>query len=332
MRRIRWGVMGTAKIATTNVLPAMRRAERSEVVAIASRDPSRAREVAASLGIARAHGSYESLLEDPDVDAVYIPLPNHLHAEWTLRAAGAGKHVLCEKPLAMNASQAREMVEATRRAGVGLMEAFMYRFHPQWTRIRELVAESRLGELGVIQGFFSYRNVDPANIRNVPEFGGGALLDIGCYPINAARMLFDAEPVAATGFVHRHPTFGTDATTSAILDFGGRHAAFTCSTEHEFDQWLHVVGSEGRLLVETPFNPPRDRPARLVLTRGPRSLGDPRPEAIDVSAADQYRIMVDRFSAAVLDGEEMPTSPEDAVGNMRAIDMVLQGGGDGDQP
>ena len=189
-RVCRWGVLSTANIAVRKVIPGIQRADRCEVVAIASRDPQRASRFASAHGIARAHGSYEALLSDPDVDAVYIPVPNHLHARWTVEAARAGKHVLCEKPLAMDGEEATQMAEACRSHGVRLMEAFMYRLHPSWEAVRQLVASGRIGDLCSVQTWFSYFNDDLSNIRNIAETGGGALYDIGCYPINLSRMLF----------------------------------------------------------------------------------------------------------------------------------------------
>jgi predicted dehydrogenase len=316
-------VLSTAKIGVERLVPGMRTAERCELVAIASRDPSTASAAAERLGIPRAHGSYEALLEDPDVDAVYVPLPNHLHAEWTLRAAAAGKHVLCEKPLAMSAAQAQEMVDGCRGAGVLLMEAFMYRLHPQWDRVRELLASGRLGELLAVETFFSYRNVDPTNIRNVPEFGGGALMDIGCYAVNVARMLFGGEPTRVQASIRRDPVFGTDALTSAVLEFGDRHAIFACSTQLEPDQRVHLVGTQARLLVEIPFNIPADRPTRLLLTAGGDPPVAPNTQVIEVLPADQYGVQVDAFSRAVLEGTPAPLPPEDAVANMRVIEAVV---------
>jgi predicted dehydrogenase len=320
---VRWGVLSTAAIGLRKVIPGMQMAERCDVMAIASRDAARAEEAARSLGIDRSYGSYEALLEDPDVEAVYNPLPNHLHAEWTLRAAAAGKHVLCEKPLAMSSAQAEEMVAACRDAGVLLMEAFMYRLHPQWVRVRTLVHGGAIGELTAIQAFFSYRNVDPENIRNIASYGGGALMDVGCYPINLARMLFDAEPSRVEGAVLRDPDFGTDGVTSAVLDFDGRHATFTCSTRLEPDQRVHVVGTEGRLLVEIPFNIPPDRSTRLHLTAGGDPPVAPNTEVIEIPSADQYGVQGDAFSRAVLGEADLPTPPEDGVANMRVIEAVL---------
>lgn len=322
MTKVRWGVLSTAAIGVDKVIPAMQRAELCDVVAIASRDASRASEVARALGIAHAYGSYEELLADPEIDAVYNPLPNHLHAEWTLRAAGAGKHVLCEKPLAMDAVEAERVVEGCREADVLLMEAFMYRLHPQWVRVRELVDQGRLGELMAIQSVFSYRNVDPANIRNVAAFGGGALMDIGCYPINVSRMMFGGEPDRVEAVIHRDPAFRTDVLVSAVMTFGDRQSTFTCSTVIEPDQRVHLIGTEGRLLVEIPFNIPPDRATRLLLTAGGDPPVAPNTEVIDVPAKDQYGVQGDLFSRAIIEGTQVPTPPEDAVGNMRLIDSI----------
>ena len=275
--KLRWGVISTAEIGTGAVIPATQRSERGEVVAIASRDEARAQEVAGQLGITTAYGSYEALLEAPDVDAVYIPLPNHLHAEWTMAAAVAGKHVLCEKPLAMSAAQAQEVVDACAEAGVKMAEAFMYRQHPQWVKAVEIVASGRLGELTAVNSWFSYNNTDAENIRNIAEFGGGAVMDIGCYCISLSRLIFGAEPDDVQSVMQRHPEFGTDVLSSGMLRFGDAHATFTCSTVVEDYQRVHVFGTEGRLEIEIPFNAPNDRPTRLFVAQGgdPRAGGDP---------------------------------------------------------
>jgi predicted dehydrogenase len=321
--KLRFGVLGCAAIAVQKVIPAIRRSARCEVVAIASRDAGRAASAAADLGIERHHGSYDDLLADPDVEAVYIPLPNHLHAEWTLRAAAAGKHVLCEKPLALDTAEATAMIEGCRHAGIMLMEAFMYRLHPLWTRVHELVTEGSIGELQAIQAFFSYRNLDPDNIRNVAAYGGGALMDIGCYPINVARWMFGEEPSSVVGAVRVDPTFGTDVLSSAVLDFDGRQATFTCSTQIEDDQRVHLVGTEGRLLVEIPFNIPPDRPTRIVRAAGGDPPVAPGLEVITVAAADPYAVQADAYAAAIRDGAPVPIPPEDAIGNLAVIERIL---------
>lgn len=326
-RALRWGILSTADIGVAKVIPAMQRARRCEVVAIASRDPRRAADSAARLGIPRAHGSYEALLSDPDVDAVYNPLPNHLHEEWTLAAARAGKHVLCEKPLAIDAAGAERIVAGCHEAGIVLMEAFMYRLHPSWVAVRDVVASGRLGRVSAIQTWFSYRNVDPTNIRNIPAYGGGALLDIGCYAVNLSRMLFGGEPEVVGASVARDPEMGIDVRTSAILRFPTGEATFTVSTRVETDQRVHVYGDRARLEVPIPFNIPPDRPTEIRIIAG----GDP-PIAPDIETrtfptCDQYTVQAETFARAVLDGEPLPFPPEDAIANLRVLDAILRLGG-----
>jgi len=322
---LRWGIVSTANIGVRKVIPATQKAERCEVVAIASRDGERAAETAAELGIPRAHEGYEALFADPDVDAVYIPLPNSEHAEWTIAAARAGKHALCEKPLAMTAAEAEEMVRACAKEGVLLMEAFMYRLHPSWVSVRELVASGRIGRLRAVQSWFSYFNDDPRNIRNVPELGGGALYDIGCYCINLSRMLFAREPTRVEASATRDET-GTDVLTSAILAFDEDVATFTCSTRAEPDQRVHIYGTEGRISIGIPFNIPPDRPTEIVVTAGGDPPVSPDSETLTFATADQYTIQAERFADAVLDGRPLPIPPEDAIGNLRAIEAILRAG------
>ena len=322
---VRWGILSTANIGVRKVIPATQKAERCEVVAIASRDGGRAARTAAELGIPRAHEGYEALLADPDVDAVYIPLPNSEHAEWTIAAARAGKHVLCEKPLAMTAAEAEEMVRTCANEGVLLMEAFMYRLHPSWEAVRELVASGRIGRLRAVQSWFSYFNDDPRNIRNVPELGGGALYDIGCYCINLSRMLFGAEPTGIEASVTRDET-GTDVLTSAILGFDEDVATFTCSTRAEPDQRAHIYGTEGRISIGIPFNIPPDRPTEIVVTAGGDPPVSPDSETLTFAAADMYAIQAERFANAVLDDQPLPIPSEDAIGNMQVIEGILRAG------
>ena len=320
---LRWGIVSTADIGVRKVIPAMRTAARCRVVAIASRDQSRAEGAASELGIERAHGSYEDLLADPDVDAVYIPLPNHLHAEWTIAAARAGKHVLCEKPLATSVADAERMFEACRAGGVLLMEAFMYRLHPSWEAVRELVSSGRIGRLRAVQSWFSYFNDDPADIRNKLDTGGGALFDIGCYSVDLSRMLFDAEPVRVQGSVTRDPEMGVDVLTSGILDFPSGVSAFTCSTRAEPDQRVHVYGTQGRISIEIPFNIPPDRPTRVFITTGGDPPVRPDTQVIEFEPIDQYAIQATRFADAVLDGSPLPISPDDAIKNLRVIEELF---------
>jgi len=323
MTTLRWGILSTAGIATEKAIPGMLRAARCEVVAIGSRDPARAAAVAERYGIARVHGSYEALLADPDVDAVYVPLPNHLHVEWTIAAARAGKHVLCEKPLALTPADAERMIEACRVEGVALMEAFMYRLHPSWVAVRELVASGRIGRLAAVSSWFSYFNDDPANIRNVRAFGGGALFDIGCYSVNLSRMLFGSEPERVEAAVVRDPASGVDVLTSGLLQFPDGVATFTCSTRAEPDQQVHVYGTAGRISVGIPFNIPPDEPTHVYVTAGGDPPVAPATEMLTFEAADPYAVEAERFAAAVLDGEPVPTPPEDAVANLRVIERLF---------
>jgi predicted dehydrogenase len=322
---LRWGIVSTAKIGVRKVIPATQKAERCEVVAIASRDGERAARAADELGIPRSYAGYEALLADPDVDAVYIPLPNHEHAAWTIAAARAGKHVLCEKPLATTAAEGEEMVRSCASEGVLLVEAFMYRLHPSWEAVRDLVASGRIGRLRAVQSWFSYFNDDPTNIRNVVEFGGGALYDIGCYCINLSRMLFEREPIRIEASLTRDGT-GTDVLTSAILAFDEAVATFTCSTRVEPDQRVHAYGTDGRITVPIPFNIPPDRPTEIVVTSGGDPPVSPDSETLTFPAADPYTIQAERFANAVLDGQPVPIPPEDAIGNLRVIEAIFRGG------
>jgi predicted dehydrogenase len=320
---LRWGILSTAAIGR-KVIPAIQAAERCEVVAIASRDIDRGRRIALERGIPTVHGSYEALLADPGVDAVYIPLPNHLHAEWTIAAANAGKHVLCEKPLALTAADAERMIAACETAGVRLMEAFMYRHHPSWVAVRELVEAGRIGQLVAIQSWFSFFNDDPANIRNVLDAGGGALYDIGCYCVNLSRMLFAAEPTRVRGAVRRDAVAGTDTVVSAILEFGTGVASFTVSTRAEDDQRVHIVGTRGRISVEIPFNIPPDRPTRIHVAAGGDPPVAPNVETLSFAPADPYTLEATAFATAVLENRPVPVAPADAVANLRVIEAIFR--------
>jgi predicted dehydrogenase len=323
---LRWGILSTANIATEKVIPGILAGERCEVVAIGSRDLARGRAVAERHGIARVHGSYGALLADPDVDAVYIPLPNHLHGEWTLAAARAGKHVLCEKPLATTAAEAEQMIEGCREAGVLLMEAFMYRLHPSWVAVRELVASGRIGRLTAVDSWFSYFNDDPANIRNIREYGGGALFDIGCYPVNLSRMLFGGEPEGVVATVVRDPGGGVDTLTSGILEFPAGVASFTCTIRAEDDQQVDVYGTKGRISIPIPFNIPPHLPTQVHVIAGGDPPVAPATETLTFAPADPYAVEAGAFAAAVLDGTPVPTPPQDAVANLRVIERLFEAG------
>jgi predicted dehydrogenase len=321
---LRWGILSTADIARTKVIPGMRKAKRCSIAAIASREAGRAEAVALELGIPRAHASYEALLADPEVDAVYIPLPNHLHSEWAIASARAGKHVLCEKPLALTSSDAARMVGAAETAGVLLMEAFMYRLHPSWVAVRELVAAGRIGRLVAVQSWFSYYNDDPSNIRNIRDFGGGALFDIGCYNVNLSRLLFGGEPVRVEASIVRDAGSGVDILTSGLLEFEDGVATFTCSTRAEDDQRVHIYGTQGRISIEIPFNIPPDRPTHVFLTSGGDPPVSPATERLTFETADPYTVEAERFAAAVRAGGPAPVPPADAVANLRVIEQLLE--------
>lgn len=321
---LRWGILSTASIARHKVIPGIQKADRCRVVAIASRDEVRAGAVAAAAGIPGVHGSYEALLADVGVDAVYIPLPNHLHAEWAIAAARAGKHVLCEKPLALTSADAERMVEVAEQEGVMLMEAFMYRLHPSWVAVRELVASGRIGRLVAVQSWFSYFNDDAANIRNIRAFGGGAMFDIGCYSVNLSRLLFGAEPIHVQASVLRDPETGVDVLSSGLLEFEGGVAAFTCTTRAEDDQRVHIYGSQGRISIEIPFNIPPDRATHVFVTSGGDPPVDPATETLTFDVADPYTVEAERFAAAVLDGGPTPVPPADAIANLRVIERLFE--------
>jgi predicted dehydrogenase len=321
--KVRWGVLGAANIAVKKVIPAMQRGEWSEVIGLASRDVTRAREAALALGIPKAYGSYEEMLADNEIEAIYNPLPNHLHVPWTVKAAEAGKHVLCEKPIALSAAEARELIAVRDRTGVKIQEAFMVRTHPQWTTTVELIRSGRVGELRAATGFFSYFNRDPSNIRNRPETGGGALMDVGCYPITVSRFVFGEEPRRCLGLVERDPEMGTDRLTSAVLDFPSGRATFTCSTQLVPFQRVQFFGTRGRIEVEIPFNAPNDRPTRILIDDG-SDISGAGIEVREFPACDQYTIQGDLFSRAVREGTAQPIPLEDAVKNMAVIDAVFR--------
>ena len=324
MGTVRWGVLSTADIGMQKVTPAIQRAANSDVVAIASRDPEQAAVAAQRLGIPASYGSYEDLLAANDIDAVYIPLPNDLHAEWTMKAAAAGKHVLCEKPLALSSAQAAEMGRACDAAGVKLAEAFMYRHHPSWVEARRLLNDGAIGELQAVQSWFSYFNDDPTNIRNRMENGGGAIMDIGCYTINLSRMLFGAEPARVAASVRRDPIMGIDIVSSAVLEFpGGGQATFTCSTRAEDHQRVHIAGTSGLIEIEIPFNIPPDRETRIFVTAGGRHTDAPATETLVFPAEDQYTIQAGLFAQAVLDDTPVPVPVSDAIANMKVIEAIL---------
>jgi predicted dehydrogenase len=321
--KLRWGVLSTANIGVKKVIPAMQQGQNITVTAIASRDLAKAKQAAAALDIPTVYGSYEELLADPNIDAIYNPLPNQFHVPWTIKAAEAGKHVLCEKPISLSAAEAKTLLEVRARTGVKIAEAFMIRSFHQWLRLRELLDSGRIGQLRSVTGFFSYNNVDPANIRNQVESGGGGVYDIGCYLIHASRYAFGEQPQRVVACLDRDPQFQTDRLASAILEFAGGHSIFTCSTQLIPYQRIHFLGSRGRIELEIPFNAPPDRPTRLFID----SSGDLSGSGISTEifpADDQYTMQGEAFAKAVREGTEVPVSIEDAIGNMSVIEAVFE--------
>jgi predicted dehydrogenase len=323
VNRIRWGILGAAKIAVTKVIPAMQAGTYSEIVAIASRDLEKARRTARDLDIPKFYGSYEELLADAEIDAIYNPLPNNLHVPWTIKAAEAGKHVLCEKPIASTTEEARKLIETRDRAGVKIQEAFMVRSHPQWLAVRDLIEKNRVGKLQAINGFFSYFNDDAANIRNNLETGGGALLDIGCYCINISRFIFGEEPRKVSALIRRDAESNVDKLTSAILDFPSCQSTFTCGTQLVPYQRMQFFGTKGRVEVEIPFNIPFDQPTKIFVDEAGDLFGA-NVETIEVPAVNQYTIQGDLFSRAILENSEQVIALEDSAKNMSVIEAVFR--------
>ncbi len=323
-RKVRWGILSVASIALRRVIPAMQKGDSTEIAAIASRDLGKAKEAARKFGISCAYGSYEDLLADPEIEAIYNPLPNNLHVAWSILAAQAGKHVLCEKPLSMNAAEARRLMAARDREGVKIGEAFMVRTHPRWLRALELVRSGRIGELRLISGLISHYNRDPKNVRNSCEYGGGALLDLGCYAITLSRFLFGQEPVRVMGSLERDPEMGTDRLTSAILEFPAGKCVFTCSTQLAYQQRMFLLGTKGRIEIERPINPPTDEPSRILIDDDP---GDPTGSGVTtetIPTCDQFTIQGDLFSRALREGGQVPVPLEDSVLNMAVIDAIFR--------
>jgi predicted dehydrogenase len=324
MNKVRWGILSTAKIGREKVIPAMQAGEFCDVVAIASRNKEQADTEAKRLGIPKVYGSYEELLNDADIDAVYIPLPNNMHVPWAIKAMEAGKHVLCEKPIGLSTDEARQLLEASQlKPHLKVMEAFMYRFHPQWIQAKKLVDEGKVGELRTIQCFFSYYNIDPNNIRNIKEVGGGGMMDIGCYCISQSRFIFDKEPARVFGIAEFDAVSGTDKIASGILDFSTGTATFTCSTQMMPYQRVNILGTDARIEIEIPVNAPPDAVTKIWLHTKSGS------EEFTFEPVNQYTLQGDIFSKAILENKPVPTPLEDAVNNMRAIEAVFESSKDG---
>ena len=324
MTKLKVGILGVARIATTKVIPPMHGCHYAEPVAIASRTLAKAQAAASDLRLAKAYGSYEDLLADPEIDLIYNPLPNHEHVGWTIKAAEAGKHVLCEKPLGLDEADAARLLEVRNRTGKAVQEAFMVRTHPQWHKVRSIVQGGRIGELRAITGHFSYFNTDPANVRNVKEWGGGGLLDIGCYPITTSRFVTGLEPARVAAVIENDPVTGIDRRGSVILDFGRFTSAFTYGTQMAPRQTMTFIGDKGHVEVEIPFNAPNDRPCRLILDTG--QFRQDERELIEVPTCDQYGIMMDAFAKAIIENNPQPVPLEDSMNNMRVIDAVFRAG------
>jgi len=322
-KKVKWGVLGVASIATRKVIPGMQKSALSEIAAIASRDLKKSEAAAKELGIAKAYGSYEELLADKEIEAVYNPLPNHLHVPWTVQAAEAGKHVLCEKPIASTAVEAETLLAVRGRTGVKIGEAFMVKTYPQWLRVRQLVREGRIGELKSIITVFSYFNRDAQNVRHKVEWGGGGLLDIGCYPITLSRWIYGEEPKRVTGTIENDPEFGTDRLASAVMEFSSGQSIFSCGTQTNYFQRMTLLGTTGRIDVEIPFNAPTDRPLPLTISNGMEFAGG-KSVAELIPPADQYTIQGDAFSRAIRENTEVPVPLEDAIGNMKVIDAMFR--------
>lgn len=324
MKKIRWGIIGAAKIAREKVIPAMQLSGYCTVDAIASRNANAAIAYAEALGIPKAYASYEALLQDAEIDAVYIPLPNHLHVPWAIKAMQAGKHVLCEKPIGLSSAEARQLLDAAKAfPRLKIMEAFMYRMHPQWQHVQDLLHSGIIGELKTVHAVFAYHNTDAANIRNIPEAGGGGLMDIGCYCISVARMLFNGEPKMVSGSVEFDPQFKTDRLASGIMEFEKGTATFTCSTQVSPYQRVNIFGTKARIKVDVPFNPPPLTDAHIWLHT------NDEVEKIIFEAVDQYTVQADMFSKAILDNTDVPTPLQDAVQNMLVIEAVFKSAAEG---
>jgi predicted dehydrogenase len=321
--KVKWGVLSTADIGMKKVLPAMQRGEWCEIAAIASRNLKTAQAAAAQLGIPKAYGSYEELLADPNIEAIYNPLPNHLHVPWSIRAAEAGKHVLCEKPISMTTAEAVTLLEARNRTGVKIEEAFMVRSHPQWRKAVELVQSGRIGKVRAITGCFSYNNHDPKNIRNILEFGGGGMMDIGCYLIYTSRFIFGEEPTRVVGVIEDDANLRTDILSSGVLHYPSGHCIFSCSTQLVPYQKVQILGTKGRVEIEIPINAPPDKPSRIFLDDG-ADLSGRSAEVLEFEVVDQYTIQGDLFSQSIREGTELPVPLEGSIKNMAIIEAVFR--------
>src|SRR6266481_8418825 len=322
-KSVKWGILGVASIAVRKVIPGMQKSDWSKITGIASRDLAKAEAAGRELGIPKAYGSYDNLLANDEIEAIYNPLPNHLHVPWSIKAAEAGKHVLCEKPIGLNATEVVELMSVRDRTKVKIGEAFMVKTHPQWLRVRELIRNGNIGQLKAIITIFSYFNRDPHNVRHKPEWGGGGLLDIGSYPITLSRWLFDEEPRRVAGALELDPDFATDRLASGIMEFSSGHSVFFCGTQTNYFQRMEILGTTGRLAVEIPFNAPNDRPTHVTIADG-MAIYNGKVEVVEIPACDQYTIQGDVFSGAIREDSEVPVPLEDALANMKVIDAIFR--------
>lgn len=318
LRKVKWGILSTANIGVKKVVPSMQNSELCEMVAISSRNLEQAQLAAEELEIPTFYGSYEQLLADPNIDAIYNPLPNHLHVPWTLKAMEAGKHVLCEKPISITSKEAELLLDATQKyPKIKVMEAFMYRFHPQWEKVKKIIKCGDIGEIRCIDSVFTYHNVDPNNVRNKADIGGGGILDIGCYCINLARFLYESEPIEVHSFLDIDPDFKTDRLASGTLQFEKGIATFLCSTQLNHKQSATIYGTKGRIELNIPFNAPNEHTRKIKIYIGNNS------ETILFDMCDQYSLQGDAFSRSILDDSEPPISLSDSFANMHVIDRIL---------
>jgi predicted dehydrogenase len=320
---VKWGILGVASIAVRKVIPGMQKSDWSKITGIASRDLAKAQAAGRELGIPKAYGSYDDLLADPEIEAIYNPLPNHLHVPWSIKGAEAGKHVLCEKPIGLNAAEVVELMRVRDRRNVKIGEAFMVKTHPQWLRVKELIGSGKIGKVKSIITVFSYFNRDPANVRHKPEWGGGGLLDIGSYPVTLSRWLFGEEPKRVMGALELDPEFGTDRLASGVMEFSNGHSVFSCGTQSNYFQRMEILGTTGRLAVEMPFNAPTDRPTHITIADG-MAIYNGKVEVEEIPACDQYTIQGDVFSRAIREDSEVPVPLEDALANMKVIDAIFR--------
>jgi len=322
-QKVNWGILGVADIAVKRVIPAMQRGELSQVVAIASRDLKKAQQAAQQLGISKAYGSYEDLLADPEVEAIYNPLPNHLHVPWSIRAAEAGKHVLCEKPISLSVAEADSLLRTRDRTGMKIEEAFMVRMHPQWCGVLDLISKGRIGAVRSVMGCFSYYLQDPQNVRNIFDCGGGALMDIGCYLVYTSRLVFGEEPTRVLGLTEADPEMRIDRLTSGILQFPSGQCVFICGTQIVPYQRVQILGIKGRIEIEIPFNAPTDQPCRIFIDDGVDLRGR-SAEILEFEVCNQYTIQGDLFSKSIRQGIDLPVPLEGSVRNMAAIEALFR--------